>query len=105
MFWAFHDEANFFQCRFSVSVEATSFRLKKLKYVEGSYLSFIICPVFSIVNENLHFNRNLLKNWHKSNIYRSLKDLAVKLYHTNFSSNADSDLNKNSGGLTDLAKQ
>ena len=49
--------------------------------------------------------RNLLKNWYKNIIYRSLQDLLVKLYHTNFSSNADSDLNENSGGLTDLAKK
>ena len=27
----------------------------------------------------------------------SLQDLAVKLYHTNFSSNVDSDQNENSG--------
>ena len=47
----------------------------------------------------------LVKNWHKNNSYHSLQGLAVKLYHTNFSSNADSDLNKNSGGLTDLAKK
>ena len=49
--------------------------------------------------------RNLLKNWHKNNIYRSLQDLAVKLYHTNYSSNKDSDLNERSGGLTDLVKK
>ena len=49
--------------------------------------------------------RNSLKNWHKNIIYRSLQDLVVKLYHTNFRSNADSDLNKNNGGLTDLAKK
>ena len=49
--------------------------------------------------------RNSLKNWHKNNMYRLLQGLAVKLHHTNFSSNAESDLNKNSGGLTDLAKK
>ena len=48
---------------------------------------------------------NLLKYWHKNIIYRSLQDLAVKLYHMNYSINADSDLNENSGGLTDLAKK
>ena len=47
--------------------------------------------------------RNLLKKWYKNIIFRSLQ-IVVKLYHTNFSSNADSDLNENGGGLTDLAK-
>ena len=47
--------------------------------------------------------RNLLKEIDIST-YHSLQDLVVKLYQTNFSSNADSDLNENSGGLTDLAK-
>ena len=37
--------------------------------------------------------------------YRLSKGLAVTLYNTNFSSNADSDLHENSGGLTDLAKK
>ena len=45
------------------------------------------------------------KNWYKNIICRSLQDLIVKLHHTNFSRNADSDLNENSGGLTDLAKK
>ena len=49
--------------------------------------------------------RSFLKKWYKNIIYRSLQDLVVILYHTNFSSNAGSDLNENSGGLTDLAKQ
>ena len=48
---------------------------------------------------------NLLKKWYKSIIYRSLQDPVIKLYHTNFSSNADLDLNENSGRLTDLAKK
>ena len=37
--------------------------------------------------------------------YRLSQNLAVTLYHTNLSSNVDSDLNENSGGLTDLAKK
>ena len=47
----------------------------------------------------------LRRYWYENIIYRSLQDLVVKLYHTNFSSNAGSDLSENSGGLTDLAKK
>ena len=54
---------------------------------------------------NQETKQNLLKNWHKNSIYRSLQDLAVTLYHTKVSSNAGSDLNENSGRLTDLAKK
>ena len=44
----------------------------------------------------------LVKKWYK-NIIHSFR--CRKLFHTNFSSNVDSDLNENSGGLMDLAKK
>ena len=61
--------------------------------------------VGGIVAQRSHKTKLAKKNWCKNIIYRSLQDLVVTLYHTNFSSNADSDLNENSGRLTDLAKK
>ena len=46
--------------------------------------------------------QNLFKNWH---IKQRLPFVTVKLYHSKLSNNADSDLNENMGGLTDLAKK